>query len=571
MSEGAAKVDALARTDVAALLDEAVALGGPGKPILALPDPDDARAVTLAHLDRVAGVVFATREQVPSVMPKERAGWLRRPPYAWTLPAARARWALFAGPRRRIARPMLQTALRHGVRRIVYAGPRGLKAESVAAMLARRGLEVVLHHVARRLPALDRLEGRALERIVAALLGRAPAPAAGAARRILLTNHSLGLGGAERQIVNTLLGLKARGFGDLALACERRHSDGADDEFGRLLEARGIAIAEVPGRPVDDRDLPPSDGLPHSLGDDMQFWAALIRSYRPSVLHAWQDTTAPKAGLAAALAGVPRIVLATRNRAPWRFAYWLPWMRPVYRALAARPNVVLTNNSRAGARDYERWLGLPEGRIHVIYNALAPDALAPPAGDAVAALRARLGIPDAAPVVGSMFRIYPEKNPALWIATAAAVAARNPGARFLLVGDGPLKGAMQAAALRAGIADRVIFAGEVADPRAALAAMDVFLLTSREEGLPNVVIEAQAQRVPVVATAAGGVPEAVEDGRSGFVAAADANALAQAVLRVLGDRAWAVAARAHAPSFVAARFGVDRMLDETLRLYGFAP
>lgn len=563
----AATLAVAAQTDIAALLARAAALGGGGKPVLALPYADDARAVTLAHLDQVAGVVFAARALAPQAMPAERAGWLHHPPYDWTLPAVPARWLLFLGPRRRLVAPMLRTARRNGIRNIVYAGPRGLKAEGVAAMLARRGLEAALHRVARLAPALDRLEGRALEKIALAMLDRAT-PAAAAPRRILFANHSLSMGGAERQIVNTLVGLKARGFGDLALACERRRDYGSGDPFGLALEAAGIPIVELAGMPVDDPGLPSGEGLPHSLGDDVLFWFALLRAHRPQVLHAWQDGTSVKAGLAAALAGVPRIVLAARNRAPWRFSYWLPWMRPVYRALATLPHVVLTNNSAAGARDYERWLGLPEGRIRVVYNALSPEAAAPAVPQEVAGLRDRLGIPSESPVVGSIFRFYPEKDPALWVASAAVVAARRPDARFLLIGDGPMKGEAQEAVRHSGIGDRVIFAGETDDPRTALAAMQAFLLTSREEGLPNVAIEAQAQGVPVVATPAGGAPEAVEDGRSGFVVAADAQALAQAVLRVLDDRAWADAARDHARVSVARRFGLDRMLDETLRHYG---
>jgi glycosyltransferase involved in cell wall biosynthesis len=569
VSAAAARGDATARPDIAALLEQAAALGGDaGKPVLVLPFAAGARALTLAHLDRVAGVVFAARGDVPTALPAERAGWLHHPPYDWTLPRAPARWILFAGPRRRIAQPMLRAAWRKGIRRIVYAGPRGLKAEGVAAMLARRGLEVALRHVARHVPALDRLQGRALERIVRAMLDRAPAPVPAPPARILLANHSLSMGGAERQIVTTLLGLKARGFADLAFACERRRDYGSGDPFGRMLEAHAIPITELAGMPVADPGLPAADGLPRSLGDDVLFWAALLRDHRPAVLHAWQDATAVKAGLAAALAGVPRIVLAGRNRAPWRFSYWLPWMRPVYRALAARANVALTNNSLAGARDYEAWLGLPEGRIAVLPNALAPDAAAPLPPGAAAALRAALGIPEGAPVVGAVFRFYPEKDPALWIAAAAIVAARRPETRFLLVGDGPLKAAAARAAERAGIADRLAFAGAIDDPRPALAAMDVFLLTSREEGLPNVVIEAQARGVPVVTTPAGGAAEAIEDGRTGFLAPARAVALADAVLRVLGDRAWTEAARARAAAAVGERFGLDRMLDDTLRIYG---
>ncbi len=522
-------------------------------------------------LTRFAGAVFAAEDQVPEGYPADRAGFIHHPPYDWTLPKGTARTIVFCGPRRRIAMPMLRSAWRHGIRTIVYATPRGPKAEPVAAMLARRGLEAGLHRVARVSRWLDDREGRALEGIVADLVASSPASSKidPIPDRVLLANHSLSMGGAERQIVNTLVGLKQRGVADVALACERRRDYGSDDPFGETLQRHGIAVSELAGLPLDDAFLPSGEGLPHSLGDDVLFWAGLLRAHRPQVLHAWQDATSVKAGLAAALVGVPRIVLAARNRSPLHFGYWLPWMRPVYRALSQLPNVVMTNNSLAGARDYARWLDLPEARIQVIYNALAPAALAPAAPADVAALRARHGIAEGAPVIGSIFRFYDEKNPLVWIATAAAVAARKPDARFLLVGDGPMRAAMQETARRAGIADRVILAGEMGDPKSALAAMQVFLLTSREEGLPNVVIEAQAQGVPVVTTRAGGAPEAIDPDKSGIVVdRADPAALAAEVLRILDDPNWAGTASERARIFVAERFGDARMLDETLRHYG---
>ena len=122
---------------------------------------------------------------------------------------------------------------------------------------------------------------------------------------------------------------------------------------------------------------------------------------------------------------------------------------------------------------------------------------------------------------------------------------------------------------RLGIKNHVIFAGEEDDPRVALAVMDVFLLVSRAEGLPNVLIEAQAQGVPVVTTAAGGAAEAVDPGRTGFIVPeANPSELASAVICVLDDARWSDAARRHGPSFAATRFGLTSMIHETLRLYG---
>ena len=99
--------------------------------------------------------------------------------------------------------------------------------------------------------------------------------------------------------------------------------------------------------------------------------------------------------------------------------------------------------------------------------------------------------------------------------------------------------------------------------------MDVFLLTSRVEGLPNVLIEAQALGVPVVTTLVGGVVETFENGVTGFaVHEATGSALAAAILRVLRDPQFTARTRKVAPAMARDRFSVDRMVQETLRAYG---
>jgi glycosyltransferase involved in cell wall biosynthesis len=100
------------------------------------------------------------------------------------------------------------------------------------------------------------------------------------------------------------------------------------------------------------------------------------------------------------------------------------------------------------------------------------------------------------------------------------------------------------------------------------AALDVLLLTSSVEGLPNVLIEAQAAGRPVVATDVGGTREAIDDGRTGLIVAQrSAQRLAQAVLRILGDASFRERARTEGPSFAARQFGYERMLRETMELY----
>ncbi len=102
-------------------------------------------------------------------------------------------------------------------------------------------------------------------------------------------------------------------------------------------------------------------------------------------------------------------------------------------------------------------------------------------------------------------------------------------------------------------------------------AMDAVMLTSRHEGLPNVLLEAQSLGVPVVAPDVGGIGETVVPGVTGWaVRDADAPALADRVLHCLSDKAWAARAQAEGPGFVQRRFGMTTMLQRTLEVYGLA-
>jgi glycosyltransferase involved in cell wall biosynthesis len=129
---------------------------------------------------------------------------------------------------------------------------------------------------------------------------------------------------------------------------------------------------------------------------------------------------------------------------------------------------------------------------------------------------------------------------------------------------------LRAEADRLGVADRVVFAGYRDDVPALLAGCDVFCLPSSVEGLPLVVLEAMAQGRPVVATAVGGTPELVVDGETGFlVPAGEADALAKALARVLGDRALADRLGEAGRRRVAAEFSLAAMADRILRMYEF--
>jgi len=184
------------------------------------------------------------------------------------------------------------------------------------------------------------------------------------------------------------------------------------------------------------------------------------------------------------------------------------------------------------------------------------------------ALRRELGVPTDAPVVGIVGRIFPIKNHRLFLEAAALVAAKEPGARFVVVGDGTLRADMEALARHLDIGERTIFTGWRRDLPKVYADLDVLVVSSDNEGTPVSAIEAMASGCPVVATRVGGLPDLIEDGEVGhLVAARDAEAMAAAILGLLGDGDRARRMGRSARRRVQDRYRVERLCGDIEALY----
>jgi glycosyltransferase involved in cell wall biosynthesis len=189
-------------------------------------------------------------------------------------------------------------------------------------------------------------------------------------------------------------------------------------------------------------------------------------------------------------------------------------------------------NSRAAASHLQE-AGIRSHKLVVIPNGL-PDKLFEPTTPALPREENVLRI-------GMISRMnHAVKQHDMFLRVAARLAPRVPQARFVLIGDGPLRPALEALALELGLRDRVLFLGDRRDIPAVLAALDVTVLPSASESLSNVIMEAMAAGIPVVASNVGGNPELVEHGTTGFLfppgdeeqfAAALETLLAQAELR----------------------------------------
>lgn len=173
------------------------------------------------------------------------------------------------------------------------------------------------------------------------------------------------------------------------------------------------------------------------------------------------------------------------------------------------------------------------------------------------------------PVILYVGRFAPLKNVALLIDAFHRIRHRIPEARLLLVGDGPLEPALRKQAVELGVADQVVFAGSVPNRELApyYSAADVLALPSRFDNSPNAVLEAMACEVPVVATNVGGVPRYVSDGETGLLVELDADALADALQRVLADDTMRARLVAGGLEMVRARFSWRRSAEKLVELY----
>jgi glycosyltransferase involved in cell wall biosynthesis len=184
-------------------------------------------------------------------------------------------------------------------------------------------------------------------------------------------------------------------------------------------------------------------------------------------------------------------------------------------------------------------------------------------------LRERLGIPSDAFVVGGVFRLSGEKQPLLWVEAARIVASKFKHCHFVLCGGGSLRQAVDNRVAEIGLSDRIHVIGVQSPIAVWYEIMDLCMLSSRNEGLPNVLLEAQYLGVPVVASDVGGVKEVMLPGASGWpILDATAEKLAERIKWIIENPDWFKQAKITARQHVQSNFGLDIMYANTLRLYG---
>ncbi len=308
-------------------------------------------------------------------------------------------------------------------------------------------------------------------------------------------------GGSERHLTDLFLHLDRQRFAPAVISLR------PGGPLAAALQEGGIPCVEAPvlSAPV------PFAGLYGAL-----------RRLDPQVVCVYTYVDKLWGRLAAALAGVPVILSAYRTvRHPWYERLLLPWTSAV------------VSNSRALLQDFQSTYSYDRNRLHLLPNGLDLQRFAP--ADQQGA-RAALGLEPQALVVAMVARFTKVKGHDLALEAFARVRQREPAARLVLAGHGPLEPQIRQRASVLGLGKAVRFLPPDTDVPTLFAAADAVLLSSRSESLPRVLVEAAACGRPAVATKVGGCGEVIQDGLSGYVVPlADAETMAARLLALLQD------------------------------------
>ena len=344
--------------------------------------------------------------------------------------------------------------------------------------------------------------------------------------------------GGQNQVLVTVLGLRSAGHRAMLVA----HPDGA------LRERAKEGLELLPLAPRTEMDLSAAWRLSRA-----------IKALMPDVVHAHDPHAVAMSALALSMSTQPkRAPLVAARRVDFRLkgnalSRWKYSQVDCFICASEAIRRMLLSDGVPEARAVTVHEGIDLGRV----------AAAPPA-----ALHAELWLPHGSPVVGNVAALVAHKGQRHLVEAAAIVVRQVPDARFVIAGEGELRATLEHQIRHHGLEKHVMLAGFRPDILSLHKAFDIFVMSSVTEGLGTALLDAMACGRPVVATTAGGIPEVVREGVTGFlVPPRDHQAMADAIVKLLKDgelrRRMGEAGLARAN----AKFSAERMVADTLRIY----
>jgi glycosyltransferase involved in cell wall biosynthesis len=359
---------------------------------------------------------------------------------------------------------------------------------------------------------------------------------------ILQLIDGLNIGGAEILLRDLSVGLVQRGF---------RVSIGysTPGPLARDLQELGLPITR----------------LPRLTRIDPILFAGMIRLMRkdpPQIVHTHLFKSDFHGRLAARIAGVPVVVSTLHSIDRWA------QKRPLGNlyGLTSRFSDRLIAISEDVKKFHIENTAVGEAKFVTIENGVDVKRFAGQ-GAAGQNVRKEFNLEASAFVFGIVGRLTPPKDHRVFLQAAAIILQRMPLARFLIVGDGPLRDDLESYAHELGVQNSVIFTGMRRDIPAVLAALDVIVISSLWEGIPVTLLEGMASALPVVGTRVGSIPEVVTEETAVLVPPSDPDAIAQACLRLANDQELRLRMGEAGMKRVNAYYSMDAMIDRTTELY----
>jgi glycosyltransferase involved in cell wall biosynthesis len=366
--------------------------------------------------------------------------------------------------------------------------------------------------------------------------------------RVLQVIDRMGDGGAEALLVTFAAGLDRTRFEPHLIALR----PAPDSRLTPELRALGVPVTELDQH--NAYDIPALLGL-----------VRYIRRHHIDIVHTHLLAADIMGRVAGALTGRPVVSTIHNNRTdldeePRR----RQWMERWSARLLGRRLVVVSELLR---EEIAHWFGLPPDRVITIANGVDTERFRRDSSFDRAAMRRALTGGDY-PLITNVARLVPQKAQHHLLEAARIALATCPDLRFVLLGDGPLRGELEAQAAALGIADQVIFTGFRPDVADILAASDVFVLSSLWEGMPVALLEAMAAGCTAVSTDVGGVGQVLQHEQTGLlVPPGDPPALAAALVRCCTDPAAARRLAAAGQTWVAQDYGMQAWCRKWQNLY----
>ena len=318
-------------------------------------------------------------------------------------------------------------------------------------------------------------------------------------RRVVIFIPSLGMGGAQKALINFLTHVSPDQYG--VEVCTINMPDKFFEESVRRCQVR-----------LTHLDCP----------SDTAYWRIVIALVRhlfrekPEIAIGWLPWATMFMPIAASIARVPRVLISLHSQSPARFPQSVPWWYRPLDILVGKMVDVTIACSDACRDDYMQWSCLAPNKIRTVYNGVDSREFSHVSATRCKELKSQFGVLGH-PIIGIVGRLSPEKEHRIFLEAVKIVQGHIPSVRALVLGDGPEETQLKEAAQAMGVSSSVVFLGRREDAIDVIACMDVLVLSSRTEGFPVVLLEGQALGIPVVTTDAGGAREAVKQGETGYV------------------------------------------------------